>query len=228
MKFNVIGDIHGRNNWKNLIDINAINIFVGDYFDPYDKISFENLKQNFLEIINYKKEYPENFILLYGNHDFHYLNQLEKYSRYDKWNSKEIYNLLKGNENLFHGICYTFDKYIVTHAGISQQWFNNKIKNYKNLEDLENKINNLWFDENKRHLSFGFECNSNKFDYYGTSETQSPIWIRPSTLNCNNLFEYSNIIQIVGHTQVTKCEEKHRIIYVDCLDNIPECFTIEI
>lgn len=67
MKYNVIGDIHGRVCWKELIISNAINIFVGDYFSPYDDISFEDCKKNFLEIIEYKKEHPET-VLLYGNH----------------------------------------------------------------------------------------------------------------------------------------------------------------
>ena len=43
-KFNVIGDIHGRTKWKELVKDDAVNIFVGDYFDPYDDYTFEELK----------------------------------------------------------------------------------------------------------------------------------------------------------------------------------------
>ena len=35
MKFNLIGDIHGRTTWQQLVREDAINVFLGDYFDPY-------------------------------------------------------------------------------------------------------------------------------------------------------------------------------------------------
>ena len=68
--YNIIGDIHGRDAWKRLVDESCINIFVGDYFDPYDRIHFMDLQYNFMEIIEYKKKHPENVVLLYGNHDY--------------------------------------------------------------------------------------------------------------------------------------------------------------
>lgn len=39
--YNIIGDIHGRTCWKDLVREDCVNIFVGDYFDPYDGIQFE-------------------------------------------------------------------------------------------------------------------------------------------------------------------------------------------
>ena len=35
-KYVVIGDIHCRDNWKRLILKDAVHVFVGDYFSPYD------------------------------------------------------------------------------------------------------------------------------------------------------------------------------------------------
>ena len=64
----VIGDIHGRTNWKELIDVNKINIFVGDYFDPYEIYGFNELKSNFLEIIDYKKKYPNSILIILTTH----------------------------------------------------------------------------------------------------------------------------------------------------------------
>ena len=32
-KLNIIGDIHGRPCWKELVQDDAINIFIGDYLD---------------------------------------------------------------------------------------------------------------------------------------------------------------------------------------------------
>ena len=67
-KYNIIGDTHGRTAWKDLVISDGINIFVGDYFSPYVNMSFEDQLNNFLSIIDYKREHPET-ILLIGNHD---------------------------------------------------------------------------------------------------------------------------------------------------------------
>ena len=32
--YNIIGDIHGRTCWKELVQDDFVNIFVGDYLDP--------------------------------------------------------------------------------------------------------------------------------------------------------------------------------------------------
>ena len=93
--YNIIGDIHGRDAWKRLVDESCINIFVGDYFDPYDNIHFMDLQFNFMEIIEYKKKHPENVVLLYGNHDYEYLPGIfEKSNRFDNKNAQTISWLL--------------------------------------------------------------------------------------------------------------------------------------
>ena len=39
--YNIIGDIHARVCWKNLVQEDCVNIFVGDYFDPYEYVPHE-------------------------------------------------------------------------------------------------------------------------------------------------------------------------------------------
>ena len=71
----VIGDIHGRDTWKDIVKRhpNAYKfVFVGDFFDSF-KLSVEVMLNNFKEISDFKKENPDKVILLCGNHDFHYL-----------------------------------------------------------------------------------------------------------------------------------------------------------
>ena len=55
--YNIIGDIHGRDAWKQLVDDNCINVFVGDFFDPYEYFPIETMERNFLEITGYKQEH---------------------------------------------------------------------------------------------------------------------------------------------------------------------------
>ena len=130
MLYNIIGDIHGRTYWKNLVMDNAVNIFVGDYFSPYGYISFDDCKTNFLEILEYKKHHPET-VLLIGNHDAEYWRfkeYNEAYSRHDLENEKEIYNLFEENKEYFHAAYSIENKVLVTHAGVSYVWYDR----YKN------------------------------------------------------------------------------------------------
>ena len=67
-KILTIGDIHGREIWKEFVDIKSLlssnsnipeylYIFLGDYVDSYD-ISGDKIIENLLEIIKFKTLYP--------------------------------------------------------------------------------------------------------------------------------------------------------------------------
>ena len=129
MKYNIIGDIHGRTEWIYLVQDDAINIFVGDYFSPYDKkITFEDCKHNFLDIIEYKKKHWDNTILLIGNHDEDHWHICEGYSRHDRIHEDEIRELFEMHRGLFQVAYAIDDKALVTHAGVSYVWY----EHYKN------------------------------------------------------------------------------------------------
>lgn len=214
---NVIGDIHGRTNWKELIDLTCINIFVGDYFDPYDNILYPELESNFLDIIELKKQYPENIILLIGNHDAHYLPGYPngESSRYNQTQASKITQLFIDNYEYFYGVVY-YDSptdSIISHAGISMVWYHIYFTtDTPSGRTVEQNINNLW---NTNKEAFSFNANATPGDYYGTSKTHSPLWIRPYSLLDNNLF--STTTQIIGHTQVYEIIESKNIICVDIL-----------
>jgi len=201
MNLNIIGDIHGRDSWKQLVDKNSINVFVGDYFDPYERIEFEQMKTNFNEIIKFKIDNP-NTILLLGNHDCHYLYPDDGiYSRYNFESAKEINKLLDTHKDKFQIAYFNKDhNTIITHAGISKTWYKNWFGELDdNPQTICDNINYL-FKEN--HKAFSFECcQYNIFDMYGIDKSQSPMWIRPQAL-IEDLID--NVKQVVGHTQVIK------------------------
>ena len=66
MQYNIIGDIHGRNAWKQLVREDEINIFVGDYLDPYppEDVTGEVAWENFMEMLHYRNQHPYTTILL--------------------------------------------------------------------------------------------------------------------------------------------------------------------
>jgi len=249
MRYTVIGDIHGRRVWEDLVDPSTVNIFVGDYFDPYDPIPFEALKENFLEIIKFAKTYPDT-ILLMGNHDLHYIHR-DDHSRMNVEHYREILQLFLDNISLFDGIAVAIDKdTLISHAGVTDDWlattgFTKKEYNAYDLADWCNQlfwdgyeehtrndevVENGWFSpklSQMRHFMF-----SNKAgwgDRAGTTSTQSPVWVRPQTLINHNALP--NGVQIVGHTQMNRLAPEisleDNIIIVDCLGQEPAVLIID-
>lgn len=217
--FNIIGDIHGRSVWKFLVDKRAVNVFVGDFFDPYSyATSFEQCRDNFLDIIAFKRKHPET-VLLWGNHELHYLfhNEMnEVYTRFDYRHALEIRKLLMDYGLYFNGVAFSIDnRFLITHAGVSRYWYMQWIEKYdgQSPDYVAEQINNLW------NLNFRpFTVLENmKFCSDEESAFQSPIWIRPWMLEKNNLFADTPYYQAFGHTQCDCIEDHDRLICVDCL-----------
>ena len=227
--YNIIGDIHGRTCWKELVKDDCVNIFVGDYFDPYDKISHDELMQNFADIIAFKKQHPDT-VLLYGNHDLHYLIPQEHASRYSILHSRAYKQAFADTAELFNGVAYAIaETILVTHAGVSKEWYEKEFGAYEGalVFEVADDINDLW-KHNK--IEFTFDTNATDFrDLSGESPTHSPLWIRPWTLADHNLFAGTPYKQVFGHTQVDNtividgC-----LICVDCLGTIVKSYMFTI
>lgn len=156
MRILVFGDIHGRKFWKEptnryLKRVDKI-IFLGDYFDPYkdegEFLSYDEIMDNFNEILELKIRNPDKIVLLLGNHDFHYCNEqfcnLTKSTRYDDTHCHDFERLFNENKDLFK-LCHTEklgdNLVIFTHAGITKYW--SEKYNIKVDENIEQTINGL-------------------------------------------------------------------------------------
>ena len=226
-KYNIIGDIHGRSCWENLVREDCVNIFVGDYFDAYEYVSPAEQMYNFQKIIDFKYQCLET-VLLYGNHDLHYLISGEHYSRYNPIVAPEYRHALIEKESLFHGIAYPIGEItLVTHAGVTKEWYDKYFGPYQSesVTEVAQRVNSLWKD-NKQ--AFTFDANvTEPDDHYGTSPTHSPVWIRPEILVKHDLFG-GTVKQIIGHTQTGAGVTKdHNIICVDCLGTKERSFLLE-
>lgn len=189
-KILILGDIHGRDCWKNIIEYEqpSLTVFLGDYVSTHEEITSNEQIYNLLDILNYKEKNPGEVILLRGNHDMQHLGYYwAECSGLDNkvlnWMCREeIKNRFINNSQWI----LIKDKYILSHAGVSEDW----LKHY--YIDFNN-INNMPPD-----FQFGFTPN-NRYDFYGVSPTQPLTWIRPQTLiKC----AYGDYHQIVGHTRV--------------------------
>ena len=226
-KYNIIGDIHGRDCWKQLVRDDSINIFVSDYFDPYEAIPPTKLLQNFENILTYKRQHPET-VLLYGNHDMHYLINCLRGSRYNHAYAATYRQAFVGAKHLFDGVAYAIgDHTLVTHAGVTKEWYEKEFGEYhgETPEQVAEDINELW-----RHNKLEFEFDmSDPTDWCGDSPTQSPVWIRPDTLMNHNLFACTPYKQIFGHTQMEDITTMGgSLTCVDCLGTVTKsyCFTL--
>lgn len=203
MKTIIIGDIHGRNTWKNILSRESYDrvVFVGDYFDSFDIPGIDQI-YNFNEICNFARKSNKKVVLLVGNHDLHYMNIGEKYSGFQPGFQFDISSILSENRDLLSMI-YSFDDVLVSHAGVSPVWMDENFGDSWSLDNLTQKINEL-FEFRPRGFRF------NGFNPYGNDPTQSPIWIRPDALMRSNKGK-NNIIkkhfkQVFGHTQMTSSQ----------------------
>ena len=188
MKTLVLGDIHGRTCWWDIIQAENPDkiIFLGDYVSTHDpEVCADQQCANLEDILNFKEGFGDNCILLRGNHDMQHLG----YS----W--AECSGLDRNVQRWMTGIRDRFLKLtqwvhvdgdiVYSHAGVSEVWMKNV--------GLDNVL-----DINKLEPSekFGFwPCKLS--DYSGDSATQPPTWIRPWTLLMNSFGKYT---YIVGHT----------------------------
>lgn len=227
--FNIIGDIHGSDCWKQLVREEAVNIFVGDYFDSKDGRSQEEMIANFRDIIAFKQAHPQT-ILLYGNHDLNYLLGKDYQSRFSHPERRERYRqLFAETESLFYGVAFAIDdQTLVSHAGVTREWYEKYIGMYQDESPrvVAQHINDLW-QVDKEAFTFSANVTSPR-DIYGESPTHSPLWIRSWILPAHNLFAGTTVTQIIGHTpkeDITLVAD--RIICVDCLRNSARSLVVE-
>lgn len=140
MKVLVIPDVHGRKFWREAVASNVGKvdkiIFLGDYLDPYHNEIEENpesmeceffgdsdgLLRMLEDIVGLKKNEPEKYILLTGNHTDSYIwSRFNAATRTDGKHWEEYHNFFLENLNLFN-LVYIQDDVIFSHAGILEGW----------------------------------------------------------------------------------------------------------
>jgi hypothetical protein len=209
MKLVAIGDIHGRDIWKQIVakeqDADEF-VFVGDYFDSFTVKGPDQIN-NFLDIIEFKKQSKVPVILLIGNHDYHYYPGIEDSgtSGYQTLLAPSIKYVVNENKQYLQA-AYQVGEFVFTHAGLSSEWLDDMVVDW-DVDSLDATVNDLFqyqpgkiayrsfkyydYENNQAQLASG----------YGDETFQGPIWIRPSALmTANKKTLRKKIIQVVGHT----------------------------
>lgn len=223
MKILAIGDTHGRVKWKDMVakegsDADKI-IFIGDYFDSWG-VSAPRQIVNFEEILEFKRSDPDRIVLLLGNHDFHYISDIEEaYSGYNEEYANEIGVVVEeAIEQGLIDVCWNWKHFLFSHAGITRTWLNNT--GYQENTNVVEHVNKLLTD-NPRMFKFTEGANHSR---YGDDVTQSPIWVRPESLLKDRL---ENFTHVVGHTTQQEIKIGDEMILIDCIGNSSECLIIQ-
>ena len=232
MKVLVIPDIHCRKFWRRCIFDNIGNvdkvIFLGDYLDPYPEeiqmapelmevnsfYDAQNALKMLDNIISLKKNEPNKFILLCGNHTCSYIwSKFRAASRTDYRNWEKYHKFFSENLNLFN-LVWIENNTIFSHAGISEGWANRIWESLDFPEDELSSVKEIaevlrdtpLVDFNKHYIKPLGDISHYR---YGESQFGSCEWadIREHVDMKSSITEIipkgeDEIYQVFGHTQV--------------------------
>lgn len=244
-----IPDIHCRKFWRETIfnNINKVDkvIFLGDYLDPYpyEIQSNSNLMEvkdfydsysalNMLnDIVSLKKNEPDKYILLTGNHTDSYIwSKFSAATRTDYKNWEKYHKFFSENLEYFN-LVWIENNTIFSHAGISEGWakavavelsltvnLNNPVKSIANYLSNIN-LNNI---SNKKLIKLLGDISSYRGgdSYYGSCEWsdimehvdhyQSEVEEKLVPLGDDEIY------QVFGHTQLKKPLITEKWACLDC------------
>lgn len=213
-----IGDIHGRKNWKKIVDEHPDDriVFLGDYCDPYDQISNFDVLNNLLDIINLKHKRKDDIILLLGNHDMHYIYEgFPVGTRYNHGIAELLKALFEDERKLFQ-FAYQEGNTLYTHAGVSNLWWNKYFegKTGEDAPSIAEQLNKPTAEQLKSMFLVGRSRG-------GCSERGGIFW---ADLNETSNDPLTGVHQVVGHSQTERIQTVNKsgdtsITYCDCLRN---------
>lgn len=220
MKTLILGDIHGRDCWVDIIvrELPDMVVFLGDYVSTHEGVSSKKQIAVLDAILQYREKNPDRVILLRGNHDMQHLGySWAECSGYDC----DVAEYMEANKERFLSLTqwvWVNDGVIYSHAGVSEVWM------HENGITSVDEINLL-----EPTAIFGFTpCVAS--DFCGTSVTQPCTWIRPFTLK--NVMP-ANYTQVVGHTPTKSIEDFGELYpktnnHLWCCDNLPRQYLLNI
>lgn len=249
MKVLIIPDVHCRKFWRQAIADNVGNvnkvIFLGDYLDPYpDEIDsnpqlmeVKSFKDSFNalnmlnDIISLKKNEPDKYVLLTGNHTDSYIwSKFSAATRTDYDNWEKYHKFFSENLEYFN-LVWIEDDVIFSHAGISEDWADEFLYHYMDYDtEVMLEKNSPIFetvrvlkDTQLKDFNIHYIKAISNISYYrrGDSPYGSCEWadIREYYNNKMSGFSpvaYENCFQVFGHTQLKKPLIEETWACLDC------------
>lgn len=221
-KYLIVPDVHGRTFWKTpvtewLNDTDEKVIFLGDYVDPYphEGITSEDAIESFKDVLKLKESFGDRIILLFGNHDFHYVIKGCDSSRMDRKNYDELRKLFSEHSEWFK--LAHFDEIcgknvIFSHAGINPYWIDYNFEilskghtitcesvdsvNYEMIKAMFGGLTLKDLSGNSEMCRALFQISCFR---WGSDKYSSIIWCDVNELMLDS--KKLDAVQIFGHTQ---------------------------
>lgn len=212
-----IGDTHGAavaHTVHGIIENHDKIIFAGDYVDSF---IFDNptVIKNLLDIIDLKIKYPDKVILLWGNHDVHYLLGDYYSSGYKPEMHNDLNRIFSSYEHLLL-VSYQINDFLWTHAGVNSLWFQKRFR-FADSDDKQSTISDLLNQAFNSRYPPLFDVG---YQRGGRHETGGPFWCDKSELLLRSINGFN---QITGHNRVENIEilkyDDHEVILIDHLGN---------
>lgn len=206
-KWIIIPDVHGRQFWRSAVQGHEEEkiIFLGDYVDPYawEEILPGEAYKELRDIIAFKKEHPDNVVLLLGNHDLGYLDPSICTCRRDSYRAEKIRREFEDNLDLFD-IVHIEDvdggKVLFSHAGIAENWIKHRSKLVGKMNGFRPEHLNEMLHGNQNERERLFLALADVSWYRGgLDKVGSPVWADVEEyLNGERLL--GGYLHIFGHT----------------------------
>ena len=227
-----IGDIHGRSIWKIACfgtsekyeawrdncddpkyDLSELPlfmydkiVFIGDYVDSWLFSNIE-IKKNLEEIVHFKTCFPDKVVLILGNHDISYKDNVycSGFKAEMLHDYKELFNTKINGDSIFQA-AFQYKDWLWTHAGLTLGFYVTHIE--KLLKEKDNRFYSFYKSCTNVAEILNFMYNSNNQDIFrvgysrqGSSPNPGPFWADRNELHGKPAF---GLNQIVGHTPCDK------------------------
>jgi hypothetical protein len=202
-----IGDIHGHTDWREtaLEGMKRFQevVFLGDYFDSFDKSFFQQM-ENFKAFLSFVRKKGGTALL--GNHDYAYIHGYSQISGYQFAQAHQIQQILRENIDLFNiawGYRNTKQSYtLASHAGLTQTFWDRFILPEFGPDGFITKVSNKSLGDMEIHEALNYLKDKRALMWKVGSErggvgTPGPLWA-----DIRELMEdpMGGINQVVGHT----------------------------
>lgn len=199
----VIGDMHCKQEailpavtrFADKHDV-ARMVFLGDYTDEWDTTA-----EDVLDALAFQAEWAKDqrdqsrdIIFLIGNHDFEYMLK----EGCSGTHLEAIDEIKEALDKMSFSSAACINGYLLTHAGLTQEWREEYMPGCENAEELASRINELYLSSDYYDWRKLAACGPSRGGY----EIPSPLWADVFDLKRD---ASKGIKQIVGHTPVSTC-----------------------
>lgn len=225
MKLIAIGDVHGRDDWKQADTTTADKVvFLGDYVDSY-YFKDEEIQRNLEAIIQFKLSEPDKVVLLIGNHDAQYIHFPDYSCSGLRPTMRAALSGLFAQYSQLFQIAYQQEMYLFTHAGVSNDWYHYREQYIDQIDPgapLADQLNGMY--QRGSTTSFLFDVGPKRG---GNEAFGGPVWADRSETVKDYLTHYH---QVVGHTRtpeiVTFGNAASSITYIDVTETKTEFYEL--